>query len=522
MNKGVVMEITDKHIIVMTPEGQFEKLARKKRQCDIGEEIVFASTSINWRSPSVAGKSALAAAVVFCLVLFGSFAGKLGTPDVVAYVSMDINPSVELGIDDMENVIELRGLNQDGAELIQAVEFKNKKLEDVTGTLLDKAEQKSLAKGEGEIVIASTTVKEQAKVSDVAIAQRLKQQVESHIKTTHPDRSEDYQVTAFAAPQEIRDTASQNGLSMGKYAVYLNAKNNGAEVTVDDFKKESVLQIAKEKGAENVVTPSAPPSKAAMKQLMAEEKSGKLDKKVEEAKKEREKNNTNKNNTNTKQTGGTNTNQHNGSNNTNSNNKNDGKTNTGTSGATQGKPAVNGAGGTNQQGNKTQTPATKPGNQDNKKDDPKKDDNKKDDNKKDDNKKDDNKKDDNKKDDNKKDDPRKDDPKKDDSKRDDPRKNDPKKEDDNKKQDDKKQDTHKQDDDKKNDNKKDDNNSKNDKNDNGKNDNDSKSNNKGNNKKDDSTTKDDNRKDDNRKDNDNKKDDNKKDDSKKQDDDKKR
>ncbi|TVY09717.1 anti-sigma factor domain-containing protein [Paenibacillus cremeus] len=294
MNKGIVMEITDRSIIVMRSDGKFQRVSRKKRNCEIGEEIVYADAGINWRSPSVAGRSAIAAAVIFCLVLFASFNGKLGSPEVVAYVSMDINPSIEMGLDVKENVIELRGLNDDGVDLIQTVDYKGKSLENVAGKLLDKAEQKSLARGEAEIVIASTAVGDNTKVSDTAIAEKLRQQVTKHIETTHPTQVSSYQVAAFAAPQEVREAAVQNGVSTGKYAVYLNAKNSGTDITLDELKKESVLQISKEKPeVAKLIQPGALPSKADYKKLVDEEKSGQLDKKLEDKLKDKKDNNGN-------------------------------------------------------------------------------------------------------------------------------------------------------------------------------------------------------------------------------------
>ncbi|CAG7646637.1 anti-sigma factor domain-containing protein [Paenibacillus allorhizosphaerae] len=292
MNKGVVMEISDKSIIVMRPDGKFERVSRKKRNCEIGEEIAYADSGINWRSPSVAGRSAIAAAVIFCLVLFASFNGKLGSPEVIAYISMDINPSIEMGIDMNENVLELRGLNEDGNELVQNISYKGEKLESVASRLLDKAEEKSLAKGEAEIVIASTVVQENAKVSDTQLATKLQEQVTKHIEKTHPAEASSYQVAAFAAPQEVRQAAVQNGVSMGKYTVYLNAKNSGTEVTLDELKKGSVLQLSKEKPEiSKAIQSGAIPSKSDIKKLVEEEKSGQLDKKLEEKLKEKRDNN---------------------------------------------------------------------------------------------------------------------------------------------------------------------------------------------------------------------------------------
>lgn len=286
------MEVSDKSIIVMRPDGKFERVSRKKRKCEIGEEITYAEPGINWRSPSVAGRSAIAAAVIFCLVLFASFNGKLGSPEVIAYISMDINPSIEMGIDMNENVLELRGLNDDGNELVQDVSYKGEKLEAVASRLLDKAEEKSLAKGEAEIVIASTVVQENAKVSDTQLAAKLQEQVTKHIEKAHPAEASSYQVAAFAAPQEVRQAAVQNGVSMGKYTVYLNAKNSGTDVTLDELKKGSVLQLSKDKPEiSKVIQKGSIPSKSDIKKLVEEEKSGQLDKKLEEKLKERKDNN---------------------------------------------------------------------------------------------------------------------------------------------------------------------------------------------------------------------------------------
>ncbi|SDE23470.1 Anti-sigma factor N-terminus [Paenibacillus sp. UNCCL117] len=285
MNKGIVMQITSKHLIIMRADGRFERVSRRKRTCQIGEEIEYDKPGVNWRSSSVAGKSAIAAAVVFCLVVFASFNGKLGSPEIVAYITMDINPSVEIGIDVQENVLELRGLNEDGNLLIEAVEFKGRNLEQVTERLLDNAEREALAKGEGEIVIASTVILPDSKVNDESIAERLKQQVTKHIETTHPQQANQYQVAAFAAPKEVREAASQNGVSTGKYSVYLNAKSSGADVTLEEIKKESVLQIAKNKPeVAQSIQPSRVPTKSDLKQLVEEEKTGELDKKVNEKK----------------------------------------------------------------------------------------------------------------------------------------------------------------------------------------------------------------------------------------------
>lgn len=188
MNKGIVMEISDSSIIVMSPEGRFEKLPRGTRNCEVGEEILFAPATKRFRVPQIGILSGLAAAIVLCFVLVSTLTGSVPGGQVVAYVTIDINPSIEIGIDNEEVVQDLQGLNSDGDELISTLVYKGKSLEAVTSDILDKAEQGALAKGEGDIIISSTVVEQKSAVNDEAIATKIKNQVNKHIESAHPEQ----------------------------------------------------------------------------------------------------------------------------------------------------------------------------------------------------------------------------------------------------------------------------------------------------------------------------------------------
>ncbi|MBD0379878.1 anti-sigma factor domain-containing protein [Paenibacillus sedimenti] len=297
MNKGIVMELSENSIIVMSPDGRFEKLPRGTRNCEIGEEILFAPVKRRMKVPQMAIASALAAAIVMCFVLVSTLTGNVPGGQVVAYVTLDINPSVEIGIDNQEVVQDLRGLNTDGETLIQSLEFKGKSLEAVTSEILDKAEQGALAKGEADIIISSTVVEEKAAINDEAIATKLKEQVSKHIEQTHPDQVKNYEVTAFAAPQEVRQEAKASGVSAGKYAIYLNALNNGTKVSLDDIKSVSIHQLAKDNGGiDKLVAPDKPIDKTTLKKLVEDEKSGKLNEKFQQMQKEKSDDKNDKNN----------------------------------------------------------------------------------------------------------------------------------------------------------------------------------------------------------------------------------
>lgn len=276
MSKGIVMELTARHIVVMTQDGMFERIPRLGRACRIGEEITYTVSKRAWKMPAVLS-SVAAAAVFFCVLVLSGLPSLSANDDVVAYISMDINPSVEIGIDNTEKVLVLKGLNEDGEQLIETVTYKGKTLEQVAEELLNHAESKVLSKGEADIVIASSRVDENSQVDDEMIASRLKDQVNEHIKKTHPDQQGAYVVTAFAAPPEVREAAKQDGLSMGKYALYLNLKSNGTPVELEQFKEESIHKIAEKNEAVRKSINEKLPTKTDIKKLLEAEKSGNLD-----------------------------------------------------------------------------------------------------------------------------------------------------------------------------------------------------------------------------------------------------
>ncbi|WP_164716478.1 anti-sigma factor domain-containing protein, partial [Paenibacillus whitsoniae] len=288
MNKGIVMELGEHSIIVMNPQGRFDKIPRGTRSCEVGEEIIYTPAKRRLRIPQTAIVSGMVAAIVVCFVLVSTLTGGVASGTVAAYVTIDINPSVEIGIDKNEVVVDLHGLNSDGDQLIQGVTYKGKSLTIVTSDILDKAEQGALGKGEGDIVISSTVVNEKAKVSDEEIATKLKAQVAKHIETSHPDQVSNYEVTAFAAPQAIREQAQASGVSAGKYAIYLNAVDSGVDVSLDDLKSTSIHQLAKENsGIASIVKPEKPIDKSSLQRLLDDEKSGKLSEKMRETQEKR-------------------------------------------------------------------------------------------------------------------------------------------------------------------------------------------------------------------------------------------
>ncbi|WP_405080347.1 anti-sigma factor domain-containing protein [Paenibacillus chitinolyticus] len=247
MSKGIVMELKGNSIIVMTEEGRFERISKKGRNCQVGQEIRYKSTRGFGRSQILVLTSGLTAAAIICFVFIGGLLNMGSQVKVAAYVTMDVNPSVELALDDEEIVREIRGLNQDGAQMAKALHVEGKPLTQAASVILDWLDQGPLAKGEGDIIISSTVVGNQRKVSDVLLADKMEKQVTDHLIANHADLSK-YAVAAFAAPPELRQEAGTHQLSTGKYAIYLNAKSMGTEISLDQLREMSIYTLAKQMG----------------------------------------------------------------------------------------------------------------------------------------------------------------------------------------------------------------------------------------------------------------------------------
>lgn len=139
MKRGVVMSIQKQHVVVMTADGEFLQ-APIQGTPQIGEEITFEAIMKRPRAVKSIYRYSSAAAIFLLVFLPLLFYMQKDTNSVVAYVSMDINPSVELGVDENEKVRELRALNKSGDQIIKGLSYEGLNVEVVAATILERAE----------------------------------------------------------------------------------------------------------------------------------------------------------------------------------------------------------------------------------------------------------------------------------------------------------------------------------------------------------------------------------------------
>ncbi|WP_416149771.1 anti-sigma factor domain-containing protein [Salipaludibacillus sp. HK11] len=116
------MEIRNKNMIVLTEKGEFIR-AKTKANVGIGEEVSFSpiplyqfSTFFERKIYSVPIASALALLLIFPI------SSLFQTSTVYGVVSLDMNPSIELAVNDHYEIVSTVGYNEKGKSLLKNIE----------------------------------------------------------------------------------------------------------------------------------------------------------------------------------------------------------------------------------------------------------------------------------------------------------------------------------------------------------------------------------------------------------------
>ncbi|ANY68072.1 hypothetical protein BBD42_17510 [Paenibacillus sp. BIHB 4019] len=247
MNRGVVMQIQKNRAIVLTADGRFINSVLP-RNVKVGDEIVIQQEErARRRKPkALLWRTGVAAAIVL-LILPVLLYVQSGKHPVVAYFSMDINPSIEIGIDSREQVQELHAFNEAGKQVIAGVSYKNKSLALVTSAVMQKiAGMHYFDDKVQDIVVTSVVVGGDDPQMDVLFSTKLNKALTDMVADGYMQAA--VEIMTLSAPVELRDAAEAYGLSSGKMAVYLMAKDEGYDLELENFQQHSISMITEPLG----------------------------------------------------------------------------------------------------------------------------------------------------------------------------------------------------------------------------------------------------------------------------------
>jgi len=176
------------------------------------------------------------ASVAACLMLLVGGYSFYNKP--VNYVSLDINPSVELGVNALNRVVSAEGMNGDGRALLEQNQVKNMSLEGALQELVLGAAEQGYVAGDGSTVIALTAL---ADKEDKGI--QLRDQTRDRVQLLLQERDMDAVVYADCASLEIRIQAQQAGISPGKYRLIAWLQTLDPSITAEQYRNAKVTEI---------------------------------------------------------------------------------------------------------------------------------------------------------------------------------------------------------------------------------------------------------------------------------------
>jgi hypothetical protein len=231
--RGIVVSIKKGNCIVVTPDGTYEKVPLPSREVQVGEEVTYNRV----RFPAELKPVLMAAS--FLLVLLSSILlYQANLNPVAAYVTLDMNSSLEILVDRNLMVIDMLCLDEDAARLVKPGEYQGKSLNDAISGVIDKAVEHNYIKLDEENLIVSTVsrVKAGAKTVDPKAIYKV-------VEESVVSKDRKVQVKVYTTSDDIRKKANNAGISSGKYLIFEQIKKNGKPVKIDDVKKNSVKNL---------------------------------------------------------------------------------------------------------------------------------------------------------------------------------------------------------------------------------------------------------------------------------------
>lgn len=265
MEKGVILELKEQEAIVLTADGQFRAVPLKeKAQWRVGEEIALpvpeqrsSFKQRKWRIPAIA--IAASFLLVFASVLVYSTLWVDNT--AVAYVYMDINPSVEMSINKSLEVLTVSGQNRAGEELVSYLEdWSHESLKAVSLQLFQLAKDQGYIDGQHQVLVAASPLEAYQNTDYHQSIYAAMQEVELDLRQsenfmagmvegTNENIPEDiFYMHQIAVEPDVFKEAKEQGISPGKYLLYLKAKENGLNLDLDQVARSNVTHLDQQVG----------------------------------------------------------------------------------------------------------------------------------------------------------------------------------------------------------------------------------------------------------------------------------
>lgn len=221
--KAVVLEKKGSVLTILADDGSFQKVHYRKK-VEVGAEIELSNIQQHppfWRV-------AMSIAAVFLLTLIGSMGwNAYQATTAVAMISLDINPRLQLTIDQKGRVLQAESLNSDAERVVKGLPLKgepwNQALNEIIGqsTALNYLNSDHLW-----VLVGYSPIKE----GSVLPAGVNSDEITRRIETAAQAQGMNPKVVVYQLSEAEQKKAQEKSLTLGEYALMNTAQKAGINV----------------------------------------------------------------------------------------------------------------------------------------------------------------------------------------------------------------------------------------------------------------------------------------------------
>lgn len=202
----------------------FESVTASEALKQKGVSAALTSKRPRQRKPGfIAAMAAIAAVFVLAFSGYGAYMQPS------AYISIDVNPSIELSLNKANRVVNAVAYNSDGEAVLSGLDLKGKYYEDAIDEMMEE-ERKAGYLNEGAYIVFAV------QSNDPAQEQQLITGTQQCAQQHHGEAQAEF-VTISA---QTREQAHEHGMSPGKYQTFLELQTIDPSITVKDCEHMSM------------------------------------------------------------------------------------------------------------------------------------------------------------------------------------------------------------------------------------------------------------------------------------------
>ncbi len=236
--KGVVMEVQEYQIVLMCDDGTFRNVPRDKHDIPvIGEYVTYRvkkSPLLQWNRKQVLPLVALAAILLVAIMNLSLF-----QPQQQVYLfAVDINPSMEISLDEDLHVIDINGLNDDANRVIKDLDVKGKPIDKVINDMVVRLKDEQYLSADTPAIITATWIG----LQDHSISNELRS-VEKIFSHSLGENHVEAEMEVYVENEQYYKEAKEVNLSVNSYRLYQEMINDEVVVDINEVQNKSIKEI---------------------------------------------------------------------------------------------------------------------------------------------------------------------------------------------------------------------------------------------------------------------------------------